>query len=91
MHTTAQYGWISFATLAAAAILILIPTSSPAQWKTPWEYEGPKGPEHWSDPDPAYAACNGKEQSPIDIQSAEKAPTPGTTLRFQNRPAQISG
>jgi carbonic anhydrase len=82
MHTTALCGWISFATLAAAAVLI--PTSSPAQWKTPWEYEGPKGPEHWSDLDPAYAACNrGKEQSPIDIQSAEKAPLPA--LRFDSK------
>ncbi|MGC2031174.1 MAG: carbonic anhydrase family protein [Steroidobacteraceae bacterium] len=80
MHTV-QHGGISFAMLAATAILI--PTSSPAQWKTPWEYEGPRGPEHWSELDPAYAACNGKEQSPIDIQSAEKAPLPA--LRFDSK------
>ena len=34
-------------------------------------YEGETGPEHWGDIDPNYAACeNGKEQSPINIESS---------------------
>jgi len=24
-------------------------------WKTPWDYEGPKGAEHWGELDPQYA------------------------------------
>ena len=40
-------------------------------WKTPWTYEQAS---HWSDLDPQYALCNtGKEQSPIDIRSAQKS------------------
>lgn len=51
-------------------------------WKTPWDYEGARGAEHWSELDPQYALCNsGKEQSPIDIRDAEKADLP--ILRFE--------
>lgn len=51
-------------------------------WKTPWDYEGPRGAEHWSDLDPAYGVCNrGKEQSPVDIRHAQKAKLPA--LRFE--------
>ena len=53
-------------------------------WRTPWDYEGARGAEHWSDLDPAYAVCNtGKEQSPIDIRNAEKADLP--RLRFESK------
>jgi carbonic anhydrase len=56
------------------------PYTSP--WKTPWDYEGPRGAEHWSELDPQYALCNrGKEQSPIDIRDTEKAELP--VLRFE--------
>ena len=35
-----------------------------------WSYEGETGPEHWGDLDPNYARCaNGKEQSPINIET----------------------
>jgi len=64
--------------------VVFAPASSQAQWRTRWEYEGAKGAEHWSELDPDYAACNvGKEQSPIDIQSAEKADLPA--LRFESK------
>lgn len=53
-------------------------------WKTPWDYEGTRGAEHWSGLDPGYAACNkGKEQSPIDIRNAETADLP--VLRFESK------
>ena len=32
-----------------------------------WEYDGEHGPDHWADLKPDYAACAGKEQSPIDL------------------------
>jgi carbonic anhydrase len=63
---------------------VLLPVAARAQWKTPWTYEGPKGAEHWSELDPAYAPCNaGKEQSPIDIQRTEKADLPA--LQFDSK------
>jgi carbonic anhydrase len=71
---------MTFVLLVAAAILV--PAGARAQWKTPWTYEGATGADHWSKLDPDYAACNaGQEQSPIDIQNAEKAELP--TLQFE--------
>jgi len=65
----------------------LAPLSSQAQWKTHWDYEGPRGADHWTELDPDYAACNlGKEQSPIDIQSAEKEELPPLQFDFKSRP-----
>ena len=38
---------------------------------TQWTYEGETGPEHWGDLNPDFAACkNGKEQSPINIETS---------------------
>jgi carbonic anhydrase len=85
MQTIEPQRWIPFVLLAAA--MVLVPASSPAQWKTHWDYEGPRGAEHWSDLDPAYAICNvGKEQSPIDIQTAEKAQLPALQFESKSRP-----
>jgi carbonic anhydrase len=53
-------------------------------WRTPWTYDGAA---HWSDLDPEYAACNGKEQSPIDIRDTEKAELPA--LRFESKSAPL--
>jgi carbonic anhydrase len=83
---------VAFTEFTAAALLVC-PISHAQEsddshyvspWKTPWDYEGPRGAEHWSALDPAYAACNaGKQQSPIDIRGAEKAQLP--PLRFEYR------
>jgi carbonic anhydrase len=82
MRTIKPRLWIPVVALAAAAVFA--PTISRGQWKTPWEYDGARGADHWSDLDPAYATCNnGKEQSPIDIQSAQPAQLP--TLRFDSK------
>lgn len=56
-------------------------------WRTPWTYEGERGNDHWADLDPQYAACRGKEQSPIDIRDAQKADLPA--LRFDYKPGLI--
>ncbi len=73
-------GWMP---LISLAVTTLLPINARAQWKTPWTYEGPRGAEHWSELDPTYALCNsGMEQSPIDIQNAEKADLPA--LRFSS-------
>jgi carbonic anhydrase len=58
-------------------------------WKTPWDYAGPRGAEHWSTLDPGYALCNlGKEQSPVDIRGTHKAKLPA--LRFEYRSAPLN-
>jgi carbonic anhydrase len=56
-------------------------------WRTPWTYEGPRGSDHWADLDPQYAACGGKEQSPIDIRTTQRAALPA--LRFDYTPGLI--
>lgn len=56
-------------------------------WKTRWDYRGPRGADHWSQLDPAYAACNeGKEQSPIDIHGAVKTDLPPLQFESKNGP-----
>jgi carbonic anhydrase len=74
----------------AFSFLLLIAFLTPApraQWKTHWTYEGPTGAAHWSELDPAYAACNsGKEQSPIDIRDAQKADLPALRFAYKSEP-----
>jgi carbonic anhydrase len=79
-------GMTVFSVFVVAALL---PVASNAQWKTRWEYVGPKGPEHWSELDPEYAACNGNAQSPVDISSAQKADLPGLRFESQNGPLKF--
>jgi carbonic anhydrase len=88
-------GWISV--FLAAAGLGLAATDLSAQeakeqhsyvspWKTPWTYEGERGSDHWADLDPLYRACNGKEQSPIDIRAAQKADLPVLHFEYKSGP-----
>ena len=55
-------------------------------WRTPWTYEGARGSDHWADLDPQYAACRGKEQSPIDIREAQKADLPALRFDYKSGP-----
>jgi carbonic anhydrase len=81
-------GLIAVVLLTAAAVSV--PAGPRAQWKTPWSYEGAKGPEHWGDLDPDYAACTfGKEQSPIDIRNPEKAELPALRFVYRSSPLKI--
>ena len=58
-------------------------------WKTPWDYPGPKGAEHWSTLDPDYLTCNaGKEQSPIDIRNTLKAELPTIRFEYKSEPVK---
>jgi carbonic anhydrase len=77
----------NLALVCAAAIAVLMPTSLRAQWKTLWSYEGPRGPDHWGELDPEYAACStGKAQSPIDIRTAETADFPALQFEYRSEP-----
>ena len=78
---------VSFALLFVAGT-IATPVTLRAQWKTPWEYAGPRGADHWGALDPAYALCNtGKQQSPIDISGAQHVDLP--PLHFENHSAPL--
>jgi carbonic anhydrase len=77
--------WMTLVLLVVA--VILVPAGPQAQWKTPWDYQGAIGPEHWGDLDPTYAPCKtGKEQSPIDIRNATKAELPAIRFLDQSGP-----
>ena len=73
-----------FVFLVLGALLVAAPPR--AQWKTPWSYEGPQGPEHWAKLDPVYAACDGREQSPVDIRGAQKAALPPLRFEYESGP-----
>jgi carbonic anhydrase len=56
-------------------------------WRTHWDYEGPRGADHWSKLDPEYALCNvGRQQSPIDIRNPQKATLPPLQFEYQREP-----
>ena len=70
-------------------VSVLAPAGPRAQWKTPWSYKGTDGPAHWAALDPAYAACNGKEQSPIDIRRAKRTKLPALRFADKSGPLKI--
>jgi carbonic anhydrase len=84
--------------LMVVGTALLISRTPPAQkpkpasttWRTPWSYAGARGPGHWSDLDPQYAACrDGKAQSPIDIGRTEKADLPSLRFEYHNGPLNV--
>jgi carbonic anhydrase len=83
--------------LSVFLVVATLPVSMPVQgedfshyvspWRTPWDYDGPRGAAHWSELDPDYAACNtGREQSPIDIRNARKTRLPAIRFEYQTSP-----
>jgi carbonic anhydrase len=82
--------------ILAAGLAVQTATAQEAQysqyaspWKTPWDYQGARGHAHWSELDPAYAACNrGKQQSPIDIRNARKADLPPLAFDYLSEPVR---
>jgi carbonic anhydrase len=55
-------------------------------WRTPWTYQQEP---HWAELDPQYAACNGKEQSPIDVRNTKKTDLPPLTFESKNAPLRF--
>jgi carbonic anhydrase len=72
------------------ALAAALPIAAHAQWKTPWDYQGPTGPGHWGDLDPDYAPCKmGRSQSPIDIRATTKASLPAVRFEYHSGPLNI--
>jgi carbonic anhydrase len=72
-----------------AALVATVPMAAHGQWKTPWDYQGPSGPEHWGELDPDYSLCKtGRSQSPIDIRETLKTSLP--VVRFEYHPGPLN-
>lgn len=57
----------AFKPVAAASALVLLAASGPSYAQT-FSYYGETGPQHWSELNPAWGACNsGETQSPVDL------------------------
>ena len=57
----------------------------------PWSYEGQTGPEHWGLLDPTYATCSeGKEQSPININTSQVTESITKDIKIHYRPTKIT-
>lgn len=56
-----------------------------------WGYTGETGPENWEDLAPAYAACGGDNQSPIDLAAASNATGSPLQMDYMDAPAILAG
>lgn len=54
-----------------------------AEPRVDWSYSGPRGPEHWAELSPRFAACDGERQSPVDLR--EGRPLAYSPLSFHYR------
>jgi carbonic anhydrase len=77
-------------TLAALPAALQAQDAAPAHhyvspWRTPWTYEQS---DHWAEMDTQYAACSGKEQSPIDIRHPQKADLPALRFEYKSSPVK---
>lgn len=58
-------------------------TSHPSGHGPHWGYEGPTGPEHWGDLDPAFERCEtGITQTPINLADADSLPLPNPVFNY---------
>ena len=93
--TEVRLRYESMASALLAAALGLAPVAARAQvahgseWKTEWGYQGAIGPDHWGALAPEYAACDGKEQSPVDIRAPAKASLPALHFDYRSGPLVI--
>lgn len=54
-----------------------------------WGYANQQAPEHWADISEKYAACNGKNQSPINIDQTIKAELPPLKFNYVSNSKSI--
>jgi carbonic anhydrase len=48
-----------------------------------WTYEGSEGPEHWGALSKDFAACNGKQQSPVNLAGAHSGDNETIALNWK--------
>ena len=80
--------------VATSIATMLVPATGTAQnghsiWRTPWEYDGPRGPAQWGTLDSQYVACKtGRAQSPINIRGAKKIDLPALRFEYHSAPLE---
>lgn len=57
--------------------------------KAEWSYSGDTGPEQWGTLSPAYAACDGSQQSPIDLTTPSEADGPAFGEAYSASTAEV--
>ncbi|HSD39837.1 MAG TPA: carbonic anhydrase family protein [Rhodocyclaceae bacterium] len=71
-------------------LLTLAYATSAAEHAPHWGYGGGHGPAKWGDMEADFATCKlGKEQSPIDIRSAQKSALPALDFKYPDSGAEI--
>jgi carbonic anhydrase len=65
------------------ACMLFAASFANAEGAAPWSYSGDTGPEHWASLSPDYAACNGKNQSPVDLDSLIPSALKPITFAYQ--------
>lgn len=75
---------ISTVAACAAALLVSACATTDSAHGPRWSYTGATGANHWAELDPSFQTCgSGREQSPINIETAQAAPaTDAKPLRF---------
>lgn len=58
-------------------------TSNTTEQHSEWSYEGKTGPANWAQLTPEYGACNGKNQSPVDLTSFTEASLKPLQFQYQ--------
>jgi len=54
-----------------------------------WAYDGEKGPEHWADLSPEFAACKGERQSPINLSGGRRMQYSPLTFRYRSNALSV--
>lgn len=67
----------------AVAFLSMSLAAQPPQHTPHWEYTGDDGPAHWSTLAPEFAACAGRNQSPIDLDNFIEAELPPIAVDYK--------
>lgn len=54
-----------------------------------WDYSGEAGPDHWAKLDPGYAACAGRNQSPINLTKLIEAELEPVVFSYESNGSEI--
>ncbi len=73
----------------ALLALSLLCGAAAAESPAHWSYAGTHGPERWAQIDDAFAACAGRNQSPVDLGQPIDAVLPPLDLEFSAGPQQV--
>jgi len=77
MKTLLECFGLAFASLSMSL------AAQPPQHAPHWEYTGDAGPAHWSTLAPEFAACAGRNQSPIDLDNFIEAELPPIAFDYK--------